>query len=492
MSLEEIRDVRRKKLEIIRNFGMDPYPAKVPRDMSLSIVRKDFESIKNEVSLAGRIVAIREAGAITFMVFQDGSDRFQAVFKKDSIEDEKKFTLFHDAVDIGDFISVTGTLFKTGRGEESILVKDWTIASKALLPLPEKWHGIQDDDERRRKRYLETISDKDVYERFVLRAKIIKGIREYMENKLDFMEVETPILQNEAGGAMARVFDTHHNDFDIDLVLRISLEIEHKMIMAGGYPRIYEIGKNFRNEGSDPTHIQEFTMMEWYAAFATLEDNIQWTEDLLKHLAKDIVGKTIFTVYDNVGNGIEVDFSKAWPKKKFSDLLKEYAEIDMGKVDDNALKEKALSLGMGKDELSKVGRGSLLEFIFKRTTRPKLINPTFVTDYPGELKPLAQQNEDGTARVAQLIIGGAEITNQYAELIDPIQQRKLLEMQVMAKEAGDEEAMGLNMNFITAMEHGMPPMTGHGIGIDRLIAIFTNQKNLRDVIFFPIMKPKEI
>lgn len=490
-SIEEIRNVRLEKIEILKKAGMEPYPASVPRDMSLGDVRGGFaerEGDGNTYAIAGRVMAIRGAGAIMFVVLQDGADQFQAVFKKDSM-DEDTMQLFKDTIDIGDFVSVTGTFFKTQKGEPSLLVSDWVIASKALLPLPEKWAGLEDVEEKRRRRYLDAVSDNSVFERFQKRSEIIQAMRTYFDDK-GFMEVETPILQNQAGGAMARVFETHHNDYDIDMVLRIALEIEHKMMMAAGYERVYEIGKNFRNEGSDPTHIQEFTMIEWYAAYATLEDNMAWTEELLKKLANDVAGKTTFTVYDKEGNTTEVDFAGDWSRKKFNDLLQEYAGISV-QSDLETVQKKAKELGMSDDEIKKTSQANLLDFVYKKTARPTIVNPTFVIDYPGDLKPLAQQNDDSTARVAQLIIAGAEITNQYAELVDPVKQRELLESQAAAKAAGDEEAMSLNEEFITAMEHGMPPMTGFGLGVDRLVAILTEQKNLRDVIFFPIMRPRE-
>ncbi len=489
-SLEELKQIRVEKLERLRMAGMDPYPATVPRDYSLKEVKKGFDGFgEREISLVGRVMVLRGQGAILFAVLSDGTDRFQAVFKKDEI-DESAFALFTDTVDMGDFISVTGTLFVTQRGEQSILVRSWMMATKALLPLPEKWAGLQDTDERYRKRYLELLSDQTVFDRFTLRSKIVSEIRRFFDER-GFLEIETPILKLKAGGAMAQPFLTHHNDLDIDMKLRISLEIEHKMLMAGGFPAVYEIGKNFRNEGSDPTHIQEFTMMEWYAAYKTLEDNIAWTEELLKYLATHVVGKTSFTVYDKEGQGTIVDFDGVWERKTFADLLREYAGVEMTTATIEELQTESQKYGMDAKEAAKTSRANLLDFIYKHTARPKLINPTFVINYPGDLKPLAQQNEDGTAQVAQLIIGGAEITNQYAELVDPLVQRMLLEEQMKAKEGGDAEAMEIDEDFLTAMEHGMPPMTGFGMGIDRLVAIFTEQKNLRDTIFFPIMKPRE-
>jgi lysyl-tRNA synthetase class 2 len=387
-------------------------------------------------------------------------------------------------------VSFTGTLFVTQKGENSLLAQSFVMATKSLLPLPEKYHGLEDEDEIRRKRYLEMITDQDAYIRMRLRSKIVTYIRKFFDTR-DFIEIETPILQSQAGGAMAKTFNTYHNDYKIDMVLRIALELEHKIIMTGGFPRVYEIGKNFRNEGSDPTHIQEFTMIEWYAAYQTLDQNMQWTEELLKSIATDVVGNTTFTVYDKDGIGQEVSFTGSWPKIRFPDLLKQNADLDMVVASIDDIKACAKKFGMDDKEIHITGRGNLLDFIFKKSSRINIIEPTFVMDYPSELKPLAQQNFDGTAKVYQLIIGGAEICNAYAELVDPIIQRNLLEDQAVAKEGGDEEAMCVDERFLTAMEHGMPPMTGFGMGIDRLVAILTNQKNLRDTIFFPIMRPRE-
>lgn len=466
---------------------MDPYPASVDRTHALIQLRDDFETLSESgesVSVVGRILSLRGQGAIMFATLFDGTDKFQAVFKKDEIEEEL-FKLFVDAVDLGDFIQVSGTLFTTQRGEPSILVTNWTIATKALLPIPSEHYGLEDEEEKLRKRYLAAIVDPDLFKRFQTRSKVIKYIREFFDAR-GFLEIETPILQNQAGGAMARTFDTHHNAYDMDMVLRISLELEHKIMMAAGYNRIYEIGKNFRNEGSDPTHIQEFTMMEWYAAYETLEQNMQWTEELIKGIAQNTIGKMVFQVGD-----VEVDFAGNWPHVKFGDLLEQNAGIVMQDASLDDLQEAARKWGMSDDEIDVTGRANLLDYIYKKSSRNNIVHPTFVTDYPGELKPLAQQNDDGTARVAQLIIAGAEITNQYAELVDPTIQRELLESQAAAKECGDAEAMSVDDRFLTAMEHGMPPMTGFGMGIDRLVALLTEQDNLRNVIFFPIMRPKE-
>ncbi|MCC6323867.1 lysine--tRNA ligase [Candidatus Nomurabacteria bacterium] len=491
-SIDELKAIRLQKLDKLKAMGMNPYPSVVARDYTIPELKQKFDELSNSeksISICGRVMAVRGQGAILFVVLQDGGEKFQTVLKKDELP-EDVFSLFVDCVDIGDFISVTGTLFVTARGEQSVLIKEWAMATKSLQPLPDKWHGIQDDDERFRKRYLEILMEKEVYDRFIIRSKVVKAIREFFDKK-NFLEVETPILQNQAGGAMAKVFETHHNDYNIDMVLRIAMELDHKILTVGGYERIYEIGKNFRNEGSDPTHIQEFTMMEWYAAYQTLETNIEWTEELLKNIASTVVGKTAFTVYDKEGNATEVHFDGVWPKISFADLVKENTGIDITIITLEDARKEAMKWGMDEKEANITGRGNLLDHIYKKSSRWKIINPTFITDFPGDLKPLAQQNDDGTAKVAQLVIAGAEITNQYAELVNPIIQRDLLVSQAKAKEGGDVETMDIDERFLTAMEHGMPPMTGFGMGIDRIVAIFTEQKNLRDTIFFPILKPKE-
>ena len=493
-SIEELREARLNKINLLKEAGMSSYPVSVPFDLKINEIKKRFEELlplyqEKNITTAGRVMIVRGQGSILFVVLYSGGEKIQAVLKKDEME-EKDFDLFVSAVDNGDYISVTGPLFVTARGEKSILIKKWLMATKSLLPMPDKWHGLQDQEEIYRKRYLDILMNEESYKRFEIRSRVIKEIRKYFDDK-NFIEIETPILQNQAGGAMARVFETFHNDYAMPMVMRISLELEHKKIMVGGYEGVYEIGKNFRNEGSDPTHLQEFTMIEWYSAFNTLETNIFWTEELIKKLAKEVVGKTNFIVYDKDGNGVEVDFEKPWKKVVFKDLVMENAGIDITTITKEEAVKEAVKWGMKEEEALNTGRGNLIDFIYKKSSRNKLIDPTFVTNFPGELKPLAQQNEDGTAQVAQLIIAGAEITNQYAELVNPIIQRELLVAQSKAKKDGDAEAMEIDEEILSAMEHGMPPMTGCGMGIDRLVAILTEQKNLRDVIFFPIMHPRD-
>jgi len=484
-SREELRAVRLAKRVLLERQGISVHP----RQASATTTIKDLIATYHDdrkLGLVGRVTAIRGSGAISFVVFNDGTGEFQAVIKKDVLGEEST-RLFADVVDIGDFIIFTGTTFTTNRGAQSILVKSWHMAGKSLLPLPDKWSGLQDQEELYRKRYLDLLSSNETRERFEIRSKIIRSIRTFFDTR-DFLEVETPILQSQAGGAMAKTFNTYHNDLAMPMVLRISLEIDHKLIMVGGVPRIYEIGKNFRNEGSDPTHIQEFTMIEWYAAYANLAQNITWTQELLVTLARDVVGKMSFSVLNKDGLEQLVDFGGTWPVVRFDDLVKENTGLDIHTASDDEVRVVAAKYGMSRDEQSTTSRANIIDFIYKKSSRNNIIHPTFVTNYPGDLKPLAQQNLDGTAEVAQLIIAGAEITNQYAELVDPLVQRELLERQSQAKQDGDQEAMDIDERFLTAMEYGMPPMTGFGMGIDRLVALLTEQRNLRDVIYFPIMK----
>jgi lysyl-tRNA synthetase class 2 len=490
-TLSELRAVRLDKIKLLEDAGMQAFPAQVNRTHTLRGVVSDFENLEKSsqtISVAGRIMSLRGQGAIMFVTLFDGTERFQVVFKRDHM-DEQLFTLFTEAVDLGDFISVTGTAFTTQRGAQSILCDTWMMATKSLLPIPSEHYGLEDVEEKMRKRYLDAVVNQDVYNRFIIRSRVISYIRKFFDDK-GFMEIETPILQSQAGGAMARTFNTHHNDYDMDMVMRISLELEHKMMMVSGYNRIYEIGKNFRNEGSDPTHIQEFTMIEWYAAYETLDTNMQWTEELIKSLARDIAGREVFTMRDKHDNPVEINLAGNWPRVRFDDLLRKNANLDITIATMDDIQTKAREYGMGDDEISKTGRASLLDFIYKKSSRNHIVQPTFVTNYPGDLKPLAQQNADGTAEVYQLIIAGAEMNNAYAELVNPIVQRQMLEEQSNAKAAGDDEAMEIDERFLTAMEHGMPPMTGFGMGIDRLVALLTEQDNLRDVIFYPIMRPE--
>ena len=452
---EEIRNLRIEKIEKLKEAGMLAYPdpAETEPSISLNELKENFEELEKkggEYRISGRILTKRSVGKIAFATIFHNGVKFQVVLQADILGKEK-MKLFEKLFDMGDFASFEGELFVTQKGEPSLKVKDFKIIGKSILPLPEKWHGLQDIEEKYRKRYLDILSNPEVFERFKLRSKVIKKIREILDSE-GFLEIETPILQNQASGAMAKTFDTYHNDYDMDMVLRIALEAEHKMIMVGGYDGVYEIGKNFRNEGSDPTHHQEFTMLEYYKPFKGLDWNLKLAERILRETLA-LTGKTKLKITDKDGNEVEVDFEGEWPRKNFMDLIREYAGIDPEKASREELEEKAVELGESRENVKKLSLGNLLDFIYKKTARKNIINPTFVMRYPADMKPLAIQNPDGTAEVAQLVIAGAEVTNQYAELVDPIIQRKLLEEQAKAKAGGDDEAMDMNEAFVEAMEY---------------------------------------
>lgn len=444
-----------------------------------------FEKAKTDIRMCGRIMNMRDMGKLAFLKIRDVSGDFQICLAKNTLGDEYK--KFIKILDLGDFAGFDGEFFVTKHGEPSLLVSSVTPLSKTLRPLPEKFHGLTDREACYRNRYLDMTMNPETYERFQIRSQVVREMRNYMENK-GFVEVETRTILPQAGGAMARVFETHHNAFDSDFVLRIALELDLKMAVAGGMERVFEIGKCFRNEGTDPSHLQEFTMLEWYAAYQDLDTNMEWTEDMLRTIMKKVIGTTKITILDKEENPVEVDFGKSWRRAKFPELLKEHAGLDMFTASEEEIQQKAIEVGVPADEVKKTGRANLLDDIYKKTARPTLLEPTFVTNYPSELKPLARPNEDGTASCAQLLVAGWEMSNAYGELVDPQIQRKLLEDQSKAKAAGDDEAMDIDEEFLGAMEHGMPPMTGFGMGIERFTAILTKQPNLRDVVLFPLMK----
>lgn len=442
---------------------------------------------KNDIKMCGRIVNFREMGKLAFLRIRDNDGDFQICLTQNVLGD--LFKTFQKLLDLGDFVGFGGEFFVTKHGEPTLLVADVTPLAKTLRPLPEKWAGLSDRESCYRQRYLDLLSNKETFERFRVRSQVVREIRNFLEGK-HFVEVETRVLQPQAGGAMAKVFETHHNALDHEFVMRIALELDLKMLLAGGMERVYELGKCFRNEGMDPSHLQEFTMLEWYAAYANLEQNMSWTEEMIREVLIKVMGKTKLEILDHEEKLTPVDFGKKWKRVKFGDLLKEYAKVDMAKITREEAEKVAIGKwGLDKKEAQKMSRGSLLDHIYKKSARPHLIQPTFVMDYPSELKPLARPKGDGSADCYQLLVAGWEIVNSYGELIDPQVQRKLLEDQAKAKAAGDDEAMDMNEEFLTAMEHGFPPMTGFGMGIDRFVALITQQPNLKDVVLFPLMRP---
>lgn len=491
-SIEELKTTRLHKLELIKKAGMDPYPSKIPRTFCLADAKLSFDEYAKEggkkfgkeVSLAGRIMAIRGQGSILFAVLYDGKNdgkaRFQAVFKKDAI-DEKLFKLFTDAVDIGDFISVTGTFFTTERGEQSILVKSWTIAAKTLQPLPEKWHGIQDTDERYRKRYLDLLMNQELRELIIKKSQFWDITRNFLKSK-GFLEVETPTLEITTGGAEATPFKTHHNDYDLDVYLRISVgELWQKRLMAAGFPKTFEIGRVYRNEGSSPEHLQEFTNMEFYWSFADFEDGMELTREMYIKIAQETFGTTKFT-----SRGHTFDLAHEWTKIDYASEIKKQIGIDIAKASDKEMMKKLDELGV---KYEGTNRERLTDTLWKYC-RKNISGPAFLINHPVLVAPLAKRIEGTeTVQMFQPLIAGSEVGRGYSELNDPIDQKQRFDEQKKLIDAGDTEAMMPDDEFVEMLEHAMPPTCGFGFG-ERFFAILAD-KPIRELQMFPLMKPKK-
>lgn len=482
-SLEEIRDGRLAKIEKLKKAGMDPYPISSKRTQSLKEIRDSFVEEEERVA-AGRITALRGQGGLLFVDLYDGTDTFQVLVKEDEM-DKKLFELFAETTDIGDFIEATGNLFTTKRGEQSVVAKDWKMLAKSLRPLPEKWHGLKDAEERYRRRYLDLIANEDVRKRFLVRSKFVSELRRQLDSK-GFVEVETPILQSIAGGASAKPFQTHHNALDIDLYLRIAPELYLKKLLVGGMPKIYEIGRLFRNEGIDVTHNPEFTTIELYEAFASAEQHMIFLEKLIKDVVQSTINSLEFEFNEHV-----VDLAQDFDRKPFLSLFEKVGLSDPMNQPVNDLLDVAGDVGASvkKDD----PREKILDQIYKRAIRPNIIQPTYLVDYPIEFSPLAKRNKDNPELIDryQLIVGGLEITNAFSELNDPIDQRERFMQQENQKAEGDDEAQSKDEDFLEALEYGMPNAAGLAISIDRMAMLLTNVQNIREVILFPTLRPKE-
>ncbi len=482
-SLDELKAIRIQKLELLKKAGMNPYPSKVPRTFCLGDAKAQFETYEKsqeQVSLTGRIMAIRGQGAILFAVLYDGKGKFQAVFKKDEIE-ESLFKLFTDAVDIGDFISVTGIFFTTQRGEQSILVKSWTIATKTLLPLPEKWHGIKDDDERYRKRYLDILMNEELRDLFIKKAKFWDVTRSFLKEK-GFLEVETPTLELTTGGAEATPFKTHHNDYDLDVYLRISIgELWQKRLMAAGFPKTFEIGRAYRNEGSSPEHAQEFTNMEFYWSFADYHDGMNLVRDMYRKIAQEVFGTTTFTT-----RGHTFNLNDEWKEIDYVQEIQKQTGIDIITATEKDMMKKLQELKVTYEGDNKE---RLTDTLWKYC-RKNITGPAFLINHPKLVAPLAK-SVDGKeiVQMFQPIIAGSEMGRGYSELNDPIDQKERFESQQKLIDSGDTEAMMADHEFVEMLEHGMPPTCGFGFG-ERLFA-FLADKPLRELQMFPLMRPRE-
>src|SRR3989338_6932772 len=485
-SLDEIRATRLAKLKLLKERGVNPYPTETARQESLASVEENFAKLskKKSLTIAGRVMALRGQGGIVFFDLFDGTGRFQGLLKKDEVAKEI-FDLWSEIVDIGDFVEGTGSLFVTKREEKTLNTVSWKMLSKSLRPLPEKWHGLTDVEERFRRRYLDLLMNEDVRKRFVLRSKLVTELRNFY-NKEGFIEVETPRLQVVAGGATAEPFSTHYNALDIELYLTIAQELYLKKLLAGGYNKVYEIGRKFRNEGIDVMHNPEFTMLESNEAYSSALGQREFIERLFKHLSVKLFDGPTF-IYDNQ----TIDVKPAFAVMTFYQALERYAlTAHPAEISEEALALKAAQLGV--DTGSITTRDKVLDAIYKKMVRPKLIQPTFIIDYPVEFNPFAKRKEENPALIDrfQLIIGGLELVNAFSELNNPIDQTERYEEQDEKKREGEGEISPSDREYVEAMEYGMPPNGGIGIGIDRLAMLFTDVKNIREVILFPPLRPK--
>lgn len=486
-SLEEIRKNRLDKLALLQKEGVDPYPAKTSRNQSNLFVVNNFEKISSEkesVCMAGRIMSLRPQGGLIFLHFFDGTAKFQGLIKKGDIAD-KEFDLFIQTVDVGDFVEFSGTVFLTKRQEKTIEVKSWKMLSKSLRPLPEKWHGIQDEEERFRKRYLDILFNDEVREMVVKRAKFWSSIRNFLISK-GFMEVETPVLENTAGGAEARPFITHHNALDLDVYLRISTgELWQKRLMVAGFDKIFEIGRIFRNEGMDFEHLQDYTQFEFYQAYADYEYGMNMIEEMYKSVAMETFGTLKFKIKD-----FDVDFSKKWEIYDYTETIKKMTGVDISRANLKEIEEKLKVL---KVEYDKKGFNftRAIDTLWKYC-RKQIAGPGFLVNVPVFMEPLAKKKKDNPSLVErfQVIFAGSEMGKGFSELNDPIDQAERFAEQAKLREQGDEEAQMNDTEFVEALEYGMPPTFGFGMS-ERLFSFLMNKPS-RECQIFPLMRPKNI
>ncbi len=484
---KELRKTRLEKLKAVEKARLSPFPSKTKRTHTIQEALDNFSKLlkqKKEIVLTGRIRAQRTHGKATFIDIEDNTGEIQGFLGEASVG-PKGYKFFLDNFDIGDFIELKGVLFLTKKEERTIKTRDFKMLAKSLLPLPDKWHGLKDVEGRYRKRYLDLLFSEEVREKFKIRSEVIKEIRSFLEKK-DFLEVETPILQPIYGGATARPFKTHLNALNMDLYLRISPELYLKRLMVGGLEKVYEIGKCFRNEGMDKSHNPDFTMLEFYQAYADYKDLMKTTEEMFETILKKVFGKLKIEY-----NGKKIDFRTPWPRVEFSDLLAKYADIKLEEIHVDALRKEAKKLDITLEKGDT--KANLADKIYKKCCQSKIIQPTFIIHHPLGSAPLAKASEDNPLKLErfQLVVAGFEIVNAFSELNDPIEQKKRFKEQEKIFKEGFEEAQRMDKDFIEALEYGMPPTAGFGMGIDRLVALLTDSNSLREVILFPTMKPKD-
>lgn len=485
LEYNEIIQVRLEKLKELRDKGINPFGSRYNKTHYAQEVANYFlELAGKDVAVAGRIVSKRGMGKAGFAHLQDITGKIQIYVRQSDVGDEAH-ELFKK-IDIGDIVGISGYVFKTQKGEVTVGAKEITILCKSLRPLPEKWHGLKDVELRYRQRYIDLIANPEVKDVFILRSRIIKSMRSYLDNR-GFLEVETPTMHAIAGGASARPFITHHNTLDIDLYMRIALELHLKRLIVGGFDKVYEIGRVFRNEGISTRHNPEFTMMELYQAYVDYQDMMSLTENMIASIARDVLGTTKITY-----QGAEIDLTPPWPRISMVDAVRKYTPFDYDKITtDEEARSIAAELGI---KVSKdATRGIILNDIFEEKVEKHLIQPTFIMDYPLEISPLAKRKADNPSFTYrfELFITAREFGNAFSELNDPIDQRERFVKQVEQRDKGDDEAHMMDEDYLKALEVGMPPTGGLGIGIDRLIMLLTDSPSIRDVILFPTLRPRD-
>jgi lysyl-tRNA synthetase class 2 len=481
--LNELLAIRRSKLQALYEAGIDPFGEKFERTHYAQDIIDNFDSLEGQKTvIAGRLMSFRTHGKASFSDLMDSSGRIQLYLRIDTMGEEAY--RFATELDIGDIVGVSGTIFRTKRGQISVEVETLKLLAKSLRPLPDKWHGLKDVDLRYRQRYVDLIVNPEVREVFRKRSKIIQCLREFL-NERGFIEVETPMLNTIAGGANARPFVTHHNALDMDLYMRIAPELYLKRLLVGGFDKVYEIGKNFRNEGISTKHNPEYTSCEIYQAYGDANDMMKLTEEIFAHIAQEVVGSTKI-----VFQGQEIDLTPPWPRKPMLEAIREYAGVDLTGLTDEQARQLAKEKRLAVPENATYGQ--IVEEFFDEFVEPRLIQPIFITDHPVEVSPLAKRKKDNpnlTDRFEPFIVTW-EVANGFTELNDPIDQEERFRKQMEQRDKGDEEAHMMDSDFIRALEYGMPPAGGLGIGIDRLVMLLTDSPSIRDVLLFPHMRPR--
>lgn len=480
---------RKNKLDYIIENHINPYPDRFDVNKQIKDAPRLPDGTEN-ICIAGRIILMRKMGNLSFARISDVQGSIQIAVKKDVLGSEE-YDFFKKAFDIGDFIGVCGEMFTTKTGEKTIRAHKITFLGKALRPLPEKYHGITDMDSRFRQRYLDLIMNEDVQKKFIMKFAFVREVRRYLEDR-GYIEIETPVLLDKPSGATARPFISHHHALNMDVYLRIAPETYLKRAIVGGFTKVFEFARCFRNEGIDTSHLQDFTMLECYCAYYNYKDNMVFLQNMLCSVVKNLFGKTKLKI-----EGTTVDFAGKWSIVTFRELILRDSGIDIEQYQTaeallHEIKSRNIKLESETD-ISLLGRGNLIDLLYKKVSRPKLISPTFLVEHPKALSPLARANDENPEFVDrfQLVINGAEVINAYSELVDPIDQKKRLMEQARLKASGDEEAMMMDEDYVRAMEYGMPPISGWGMGIDRILQVILGENNIKELILFPLMRPTE-